>query len=112
MTPEETQQLKKMEQQNKELRLYAEQLDARLKNLEQSKSVLPTALETKPFEDIATYNLLKVLKLYAGIPIYTTTTNLKGFDGQIFLINASANTAKRKVVGFQIGSTVSVVAVT
>lgn len=58
------------------------------------------------------YDFLRVYRLYGGIPIVTTTTNLRGFPGQHFLINAKANTTPRKLVGYQIGNTVSTVALT
>lgn len=54
---------------------------------------------------------LRVYRLYAGVPIYTTTTGVKGFPGQMFLIKAN-NATPRKAVAFQIGNTVSSVALT
>ena len=81
--------------------------------LKQENRNMSLKLENKNinFEDIKTYDLLKVNKLYAGIPIHTTSAGLKGFSGQAFIINAATTTPSKRIA-FQIGSTVSSVALT
>lgn len=90
-------QIDNQDNQIKKLELQLQNAETRLATQRKAKSV---------------YDFLQVYKLHAGLPVYTTTTNLIGFPGQAFLVNASGNTTPRKVVGFQISNTVSVVALT
>ena len=53
-----------------EVRLYAEQLESRIKELEDKKTPDSIEVERKR-EFLPTYDILKVWKLLANLPIYT-----------------------------------------
>lgn len=114
MDEETRQYIKKLEESLKEQRLFSENLQQeieKLKNdkLQQNRINVPFLTTNVP--DVKEFNILKIYKLYGGIPIYTTKTNLTGFDGQMFLINATTTTPSKRFA-VQIGNTVSSVALT
>ena len=110
MNSEFEQKFREYDDKIKELRMFGEDLQRQnellKKQVEDNKRK-----EAEPSRGI-TYDFLTVYRLTAGIPILTTTTNLKGFPSQIFLVNASGNTTPRKLLAVQIGNTVSSVALT
>lgn len=74
----------------KELQNQLDELQARYERLEQK--LQEYELERRQqiidnFEDVKSYDRLKVLTLKAGIQIYSTTTNLTGFEGELAIIS-------------------------
>lgn len=95
-----------LDRQIKELRLFGENLQRENQNLTNELRSLKqkdNSVELKK----DTYDYLRVYRLFGGIPIYTTTTNLKGFPGQHVLVHSKDNTTPRKLVGYSIDNTVS-----
>ena len=69
-----------------ELKELSDNLDSRIKKLEEkpSKEVMPRS-NIKFFEDIKRYSRLSVNKLYAGIPIHETSTTTNHLQGEIYI---------------------------
>lgn len=65
---------------NEEIQNILDDLTKRVKDLEGEK-------EPKHFEDIKQHAQLKVLKLYAGLPVFTSTPDYTGFEGEFIWVN-------------------------
>lgn len=115
MDKETQNKIKELEDKIKELRLFGEELQRTNANLQSQINQIQSITPIKDDNlDKAHFPLLTVDKLYAGIPIFTSVSQLTqnskpiGINGQIYLINATG----RKVIAVQIGNTVSSVALT
>lgn len=111
MDQETTAKFKKLEDDVASLRMFAESLQRENADLTKQISDLSSKqnLVQLPKEE---YNRLRVLRLDAALPVYDTTTNLKGIHGQPVVVNASANAVPRKILAVQINNTISSVALT
>jgi len=70
-----------------ELRLYAEQLEKRIKELEDRKE--PIIQQEKRKEFLPTYDILKVYKLLASLPVHTVARTDIPTQGEIYITNIS-----------------------
>jgi hypothetical protein len=85
-----------------EVRLYAEQLEERIKALEDKKQ--EPILETKQKEFLPFYEVLKVNKLFANLPVYTVARTDTPQQGEIWLTDISGT---RKINAHISGTTYS-----
>jgi len=83
-----------------ELRIFAETLDERLKKME-TPSEVPVK-EEEPFVDVPFYPILKVDKLYAGLPIFTATPTHNAKQGETVLVDDGSST--RKICSYMNGT--------
>jgi hypothetical protein len=68
---------------NEENKLYIEQLEERIKNLENNNSV--ENVPASKFTDVNYFPTLKVDKIYGGFPIFTAVPTYVGRDGETVL---------------------------
>jgi len=88
------------EKSYQELRTLTETLDERLKKME-TLSEVPIK-ETKPFVDVPFYPILKVDKLYAGLPIFTAIPTHNARQGETVLVDDGSST--RKICSYMNGT--------
>ena len=72
---------KELQNQLDELQMKYEQVQSELEAIKSQKRQEPS------FEDIKSYDRLKVLTLKAGIQIFSTTTSLTGFEGELIIVS-------------------------
>ena len=72
---------------NKELQNQLNELQMKYEQVQNELEAIKLQKEPSPFEDIKSYDRLKVLTLKAGIQIFTTTTSLTGFEGELIIVS-------------------------
>lgn len=84
--------MEKEQQKLDEIRNYMERLEDRIEKLEKEKPEEVRVSRIERFEDIKHYPLLKVDKLYGGLPIYDTSTTTNHLQGEIYLTKIGSTT--------------------